>query len=80
VIVGLGFEFIMYAGKHTNALTRLLSAPGLWMQRITTREPDESQLEIAITALKLAMPGEFPPDEAEEEDNTNSADADMETE
>ena len=70
----------MYAGKHTNAFTRLLSAPGLWMQRITTREPDESQLEIAITALKLAMPDEFPPEAAEEEDNTNSADADMETE
>ena len=67
VIVGLGFEFIMYAGKHTNWFTRLLSAPGLWMQRITTREPDESQLEIAITALKLAMPAEFPVEETPEE-------------
>ena len=67
VIVGLGFEFIMYAGKHTNIFTRLLSAPGLWMQRITTREPDESQLEIAITALKLAMPEEFPEMPAEED-------------
>lgn len=80
VIVGLGFEFIMYAGKHTNAFTRLLSAPGLWMQRITTREPDESQLEIAITALKLAMPDEFPPDEVEEENTANSADADIKAE
>jgi len=67
VIVGLGFEFIMYAGKHTNWFTRLLSAPGLWMQRITTREPDESQLEIAITALKLAMPAEFPVEETQED-------------
>ena len=65
VIVGLGFEFIMYAGKHTNWFTRLLSAPGLWMQRITTREPDESQLEIAIAAMKLAMPDEFPEDATE---------------
>ncbi|MBQ7334253.1 MAG: DUF1385 domain-containing protein [Clostridia bacterium] len=74
VIVGLGFEFIMYAGKHTNVFTRILSAPGLWMQRITTREPDEAQLEIAITALKLAMPDEFPPaDDASE----NSADAEI---
>lgn len=80
VIVGLGFEFIMYAGKHTNFFTRLLSAPGLWMQRITTREPDESQLEIAITALKLAMPDEFPPESVAEEDGENSADADIETE
>ncbi|MBQ9428364.1 MAG: DUF1385 domain-containing protein [Clostridia bacterium] len=59
VICGLGFEFILYAGKHDNKLTRVLSAPGLWMQRITTREPDLSQLEIAITALKSAMPEEF---------------------
>ena len=80
VIVGLGFEFIMYAGKHTNVLTRILSAPGLWMQRITTREPDEAQLEIAITALKLAMPDEFPAEEKEADDNENSADADSESE
>ncbi len=60
VVVGLGFEFIAYAGKHTNIFTRILSAPGLWMQRITTREPDESQLEVAILALKHAMPEEFP--------------------
>jgi len=60
VIVGVGFEFISYAGKHTNIFTKILSAPGLWMQRITTQEPDESQLEVAIAALKLAMPEEFP--------------------
>lgn len=74
VIVGLGFEFIMYAGKHTNAFTRILSAPGLWMQRITTREPDEEQLEIAITALKLAMPDEFPPMTEEAEDSADAED------
>ena len=74
VIVGLGFEFIMYAGKHTNAFTRILSAPGLWMQRITTREPDEEQLEIAITALKLAMPDEFPPMTEESEDSASAED------
>ncbi len=58
--MGIGFEFLMYAGKHDNWLIRALSAPGLWMQRITTREPDDGQLEVAITALKLAMPEEFP--------------------
>lgn len=47
VIVGVGYEFIMYAGKHENLLTRILSAPGLWMQRITTREPDDEQIEVA---------------------------------
>ncbi len=60
VVVGLGFEFIMYAGKHPNLLTRVLSAPGLWMQRLTTREPDEGMLEVAITSLKAALPEEFP--------------------
>ncbi len=59
VIVGIGFEFLMLAGKHPNPVTRALSAPGLWMQRITTKEPDAAQLEVAITALKNAMPEEF---------------------
>jgi len=67
LIVGIGFEFLMYAGKHPNALTRILSAPGLLMQRITTKEPDESQLEVAIAALKHAMPDEFPAEERKEE-------------
>ncbi len=58
--VGIGFEFIMFAGKHDNAITRFLSAPGLFMQRITTREPDESQIEVAIIALKSSLPHEFP--------------------
>ena len=60
LIMGLGYEFIMLAGKHENWLTKALSAPGLWMQRITTREPDEYQLAIAICAIKAAMPEEFP--------------------
>ena len=65
VICGIGFEFILYAGRHENLFTKIVSAPGLWMQRITTREPDLSQLEIAITALKSAMPSEFPVSEVE---------------
>ena len=60
LIVGVGYEYIMYAGRHANGLTRILSAPGLWMQRLTTREPDEAQLAVAIAALKHAMPDEFP--------------------
>ncbi len=58
--VGIGFEFIMFAGKHDNLLTRLLSAPGLWMQRITTREPDDGQIEVAIIALKTSLSADFP--------------------
>ena len=60
LVVGVGFEFIMFAGKHDNFLVRALSAPGLWMQRLTTREPDEQMLEVALTALMCAMPDEFP--------------------
>ncbi len=60
VIIGLGYEFIMIAGKHDNVVTRILSAPGLLMQRITTREPDLEQIEVAIHALKSSMPEEFP--------------------
>ncbi len=74
VIVGVGFEFLMWAGKYPNPLTRALSAPGLWMQRITTREPDAGQLEVAITALKNAMPDQFPEARAEMEE-TNAAEA-----
>jgi len=60
LIVGIGFEFLMIAGKHgSNIIVRILSAPGLWLQRITTREPDDDQLEVAITALKHAIPAEF---------------------
>ncbi len=58
--VGIGYEFIRFAGKHDNVITRILSAPGLWMQRITTREPDETQIEVAIASLKCALPEEFP--------------------
>ncbi|MBD5160195.1 MAG: DUF1385 domain-containing protein [Ruminococcus sp.] len=55
-IVGISYECIRLAGNHDNVFTRILSAPGLAMQRITTREPDDSMIEIAITALKECIP------------------------
>ena len=58
LIIGLGFEFIRYAGGHDNVLTKILSAPGLWMQRITTCEPDDAELEVALAALRNAIPTE----------------------
>jgi uncharacterized protein YqhQ len=61
LVMGIGYEFLMYAGKHDNFIIRALSAPGLWMQRITTREPDDGQIECAIISLKAALPDEFPP-------------------
>ena len=77
LIVGLGYEFIMYAGKHDNVFTKIVSAPGLWMQRITTKEPDEAQLEVALTALRNAIPVEFggireeEAEEAKSDENVN---------
>ena len=60
LLMGVGYEIIMLAGKHDNAFTRALSAPGIWVQRITTREPDESMLEVAIVSIKCALRDEFP--------------------
>lgn len=80
LVIGVGFEFIMFAGKHDNLFVRILSAPGLWMQRITTREPDLEQLGVAIAAIKAAMPDQFPPEETEEADQTAEADIEAEAE
>ena len=60
LLVGVGYEFIMVAGKHDNFITRILSAPGLWMQRITTKEPTEKMLEVAIVSIKCALRDEYP--------------------
>lgn len=57
LIMGIGFEFIQLAGKYPNKLTNLLSAPGLLMQRITTAEPDDAIIEVAIEAMKAALSG-----------------------
>jgi len=59
LVVGIGYEFIMFAGKHDNFIVRALSAPGLWVQRITTKEPTEDMLEVAITSIKCALRDEF---------------------
>ena len=59
LLVGLGFEVILLAGKHPNPITRAISAPGLWVQKITTREPTEDMLEVAITSIKCALRDDF---------------------
>ncbi|MBQ1338996.1 MAG: DUF1385 domain-containing protein [Ruminococcus sp.] len=56
LVVGISYEGIRLAGNHDNLFTRILSAPGLAMQRITTREPDDSMIEIAIAALTPCIP------------------------
>ncbi len=56
VVVGISYELIRLAGKYTNIVTKIFSAPGLWMQRLTTREPNDSQIEIAIAAVLPCLP------------------------
>lgn len=62
LVVGIGYEITIFSGTHDNIVLRILSAPGLWIQRITTREPDEKEIEVAIVALKASLPEEYPPE------------------
>lgn len=55
IIMGIGYEFIRYAGRHDNLLVKILSAPGLWMQRITTKEPDDDIIEVGIASLQAVI-------------------------
>ncbi len=62
IIMSLSYECIKFAGRHDNLFTRILSAPGLWTQRLTTHEPDDSMIEVAIASMKKVIPEN--PDEA----------------
>lgn len=55
LVMGLGYEFIRYAGRHDNLLVKILAAPGLWMQRITTKEPTDDIIEVGIASLKAVL-------------------------
>ena len=56
ITCGIGFEILKICGKYDNALTRIISAPGMWLQRITTKEPEDGMIEIAIAALNACKP------------------------
>ena len=56
VALGVGYELIKLCGKHDNAFTRIIATPGLWAQRITTKEPDDKMIEVAIEAIKAVIP------------------------
>ena len=56
VIVGLGYELIKFAGKHDNVVTRIISAPGVWLQHITVFEPTDDMIECAIDAVRRVIP------------------------
>ena len=55
LIAGLSFELIRYTAKRKSGAFMMLARPGLWLQRITTKQPDDSQVEVAILALRGAL-------------------------
>ena len=83
--MGIGYEFIRFAGKHDNFIIRALSAPGLWIQRLTTKEPTDDQIEVAIISLKAALPDIYPEindilAQQKEKENEKEAEAEETTE
>lgn len=56
LVAGISYEIIKFAGRHENWFTKIISMPGMWLQYITTREPDDSQLEVAIASIKAVIP------------------------
>ena len=58
LVVGITYEFNRWVGRTDNALTKFLTAPGMWMQNFTTFEPDDSMIECAIRSLELVIPEE----------------------
>ena len=56
VVVSISYELNRLIGRHDNWLTAILMAPGLWLQRITTNEPDDSMIEVGIAALEAVLP------------------------
>lgn len=69
LVMGVGYEFLKFSGKHDNKIMRILIAPGLLMQRLTTKEPDDSMIEVGIASLKAVTEG-IP--ETQEEGETES--------
>lgn len=58
LVVGVTYEFNRWVGRHDNPVTRVLAAPGMWLQNFTTNEPDDSMIECAIRSLELVLPDE----------------------
>ena len=55
VIAGLSYELLKWAGRSDNIVVKVLSLPGLYLQKITTKEPDDSQLEVAIASINAVL-------------------------
>ena len=58
VVVSVAYEINRLVGRYDNWFTRIMTAPGMWFQNFTTREPDDSMIEVAITAVEAVLPEE----------------------
>ena len=58
LVVGVTYEFNRWVGRHDSPVTRVLTAPGMWLQNFTTNEPDDGMIECAIRSLELVLPSE----------------------
>ena len=58
IVVGITYEINRWCGRKDNAITRAMSAPGMWMQNFTTNEPDDAMIEVAIAAVQAVLPEE----------------------
>ena len=56
VVVAVSYEINRFVGRHDNWFTRIITAPGMWLQNFTTNEPDDSMIEVGIESLKLVIP------------------------
>jgi uncharacterized protein YqhQ len=56
VLVAISYEINRIVGRHDNWFTRILTAPGMWFQKFTTREPDDSMVEVAVAAVEAVLP------------------------
>ena len=72
IVAGISYEIIRIAGKHDNMIVKIISFPGMMLQKITTREPDDEQLEVALCALKAALGEEV----EKNDDKTNDENVD----
>lgn len=71
LVMGVGYEILKFSGKHESKIIRVLTAPGLWMQRLTTKEPDDSMIEVGIASLKAVIEPSAETD-SEQADETES--------
>ena len=56
LVVSITYEINRWAGRHDNGFTRILTAPGMWLQNFTTNEPDDSMIEVGIAAVEAVLP------------------------